>query len=259
MSKKKSTKRSAVAASSKAARTVKAARSPSAKKPNGRSLTGGKTSTGAKLPPGMAAVVDAYIHDAAPFARPIMEKIRAIFHKASPNITETMKWNVPHFEYRGLLGGMAAFKNHVSLGFWKSKFMDDPANLFNNDPKASMCTLKLAAVADIPSEKVLLAYIRQAMALNEPDAVAQQRAQCAALPKSPPRPVVVPPDLAAALKQPANAAARETFDNFPPSHKREYVEWITEAKRDETRQSRLETTLEWLNEGKSKNWKYMKR
>ncbi len=206
----------------------------------------------------MSAAVDAYIRSAAPFARPILERIRAIFHKASPDITEAMKWNVPHFEHQGLLGGMAAFKKHVSLGFWKSKLMDDPANLFNSDPKASMCSIKFMDVSDVPSEKVLIGYIRQAMALNDPDVVARQCALNAAK-AAPPRPVIVPPDLAAALKQPANAAARETFEKFPPSHKREYAEWINEAKREETRQSRLATTLEWLNEGKPKNWKYMKK
>lgn len=203
-----------------------------------------------------SAEVDAYIQRAQPYAQEILSRIRAAFRKSSPRITESIKWGVPHFEYNGILGGMAAFKNHVSFGFWKSKLMDDPADLFRCEPRASMCVARFTSSKDLPAERVLIAYVKSAMKLNEPEALAIQATARTLKKKSPPKPIVVPPELHKLLMQPKNEKARETFDAFPPSHKREYIEWVNEAKRDETRKKRIATTLEYLNKGKSKNWKY---
>lgn len=205
-----------------------------------------------RLSPKDASVkVDAYIEQAPDFAQPILMKLRSLFHKACPNVEEDIKWGKPHFNYKGMLGGIAAFKHHVAFGFWKSAMMDDAHGLFDRGPKASMCTSKIHSLDEMPSDKVLLFYIRQAVALNE------SGAKPVASKKAPKKPLPVPADLKALLAK--NSKARAAFDGFPPSHQREYIEWITEAKRDETRQKRLATTIGWLSEGKPRNWKYMRK
>ena len=194
--------------------------------------------------------IDAYIAKAPLHARPILSHLRELFHKASPEIEEAIKWGCPHFTYKGMLGGTAAFKNHVGFGFWKSKLMQDPAKLFGGDPKASMCRVKITDIDQLPSDKVLLSYIQEAMALNDSGAKVPNM-------KKPRPPLKTPRFLSDALK--SNAKAKATFDGFPPSHRRDYIEWLTEAKTDATRQKRLATTLQWLAEGKSRNWKYERK
>lgn len=191
--------------------------------------------------------VDAYIAKSAEFARPILARLRALMHKTCPQIDETMKWGVPHFEYQGVIASMAAFKQHASFGFWKQKLMDDPAGFFPPPDDSSMGGRKIRAMSELPSDAVLIRYIKAAIALNE---------QGTKLPrvrnKKPP--VKPPADLQAALKK--NAKARATYEAFPPSKRREYIEWLTEAKQEATRLKRLATAIEWMAEGKSRNWKY---
>lgn len=191
--------------------------------------------------------VDRYIENAAPFAQPILKKIRKAFHAAHPDVTEVMKWSVPHFEYKGVLGSMAAFKAHVGWGFWKSKLMSDPEGLFNPESR-SMGGARAESVKDLPSDAVLVDYVREAIRLNE-EGVKLDRPKPAARPEA-----EVPDDLVKALKK--APAAKKTWDAFSPSHRREYIEWITEAKQEATRAKRLATTIEWLGEGESRNWKY---
>lgn len=195
------------------------------------------------------AAIDRYIATAPAYARPILEKIREGFHAGCPEIEERIKWGHASFEYKGMLGGMAVFKKHVTFGFWKSRLMEDFDKLFARGPKSSPMGARVESLADLPSKKVFVAYVREAKRLNDEGLKEPMRAR----PK-PQAAVVVPPDLAAALKK--NAKARTVFEGFSPSQKREYVEWITEAKRDETRSKRLATTVEWLQEGKRRNWKY---
>lgn len=195
--------------------------------------------------------VDRYIEKAAPFAQPILERIRAAFHKAHPDVTETIKWSFPHFEYKGVLGSMAAFKEHVTLAFWKGRLMNDPLGIIPPPGETSMGGVKIRDLKELPKEKDLLAYVREAIRLNE-EGVKVERA-----PRAERAEAEVPAELAASLKK--NAAAKKTFDAFPPSHRREYIEWIAEAKQEATRQKRLAQALEWLAEGKSRNWKYERK
>ncbi len=116
--------------------------------------------------------VNKYIAEAPEFARPILEKVRTAFHKGCPDVEEVIKWGVPHFTYHGLLGGMAAFQHHVSFGFWKSKLMSDSAQLFGNRAKASMCNAHFKSVKDLPTQRVLVQYVREAVKLNEEGASA---------------------------------------------------------------------------------------
>ncbi|MEW5915894.1 MAG: YdeI/OmpD-associated family protein [Gemmatimonadota bacterium] len=188
--------------------------------------------------------VDAYIQRAAEFAKPILTKIRAAYHKASPDIEETMKWSVPHFEYKGIVGSMAAFKQHATFGFWKGAMMKTKG-------APSLGRVRLTSADDLPSDRELLAMVKEAVALNEDELKLPRppRAKVAAeLP--------VPPDLRAALQK--NVKARNAFAEFSPSERNEYVEWITEAKQDATRNERLETAVDWIAQGKPRNWKYMR-
>ncbi len=200
--------------------------------------------------PDDAKKVDAYITAAAPFARPILEKIRRAFHAGCPGIEERIKWGAPAFVKNGIVGGMAAFKRHASFGFWRGKELDDPHGILRRSGTASFMAERLTDVSQIPALEVLADYVRRAAALND----APRPRKKAARPKAAPK---VPPDLAAALRK--NARARTVYEAFSPSHQREYVEWIVEAKREETRARRIATTLEWLTQGRSRNWKYERR
>lgn len=196
--------------------------------------------------------VDAYIARSAEFARPILTRVRRMFHQGCPAARETMKWSVPHFEYKGLLGSMAVFKEHVSFGFWKAKLMSDPAGIMKGVGNTAMGAVKVTSLDDLPADKVLLSYIKEAARLNDED-IKPARSKAPAGKKE----LSAPAYFKAALTR--NQAALTTFENFSPSHKREYVEWVTEARQDATRERRLVQAIEWMAEGKPRNWKYMKR
>ena len=191
--------------------------------------------------------VDAYIENAAPFAKPILVHIRKSVHAGCPDVEETMKWSLPHFVYKGMLCSMAAFKAHCSFGFWKASLLEVPPN---GTPMSQFG--RMTSLDDLPRPKELTRLVRQAAALNDDDVrIARPKR---AVPKPPPKP---PADLQKALKTSAKASA--TFKVLSPSHKREYIEWITEAKTEATRKRRVATTIEWLAEGKSRNWKYERK
>ncbi len=190
--------------------------------------------------------IDAYIAKAAPFARPILTRLRAAVHEACPEADETMKWSMPAFVTNGrILCGMAAFKAHATFGFWHGGMRE----VVGRGSSGMIGALgKMRSVEDLPSAKTLRAWLRKAAELNASDAPARLR---------PPRrkaPVAVPKDLAAALK--GNRKAAATWEALSPGKRRDYVEWIVEAKRDETRARRVATAVAWLAEGKSRNWKY---
>jgi uncharacterized protein YdeI (YjbR/CyaY-like superfamily) len=192
------------------------------------------------------ARIDAYIAKARPFAQPILTRIRKAVHAACPEVTETIKWSMPAFEYKGPLVGMAAFKAHCALAFWKAALMKTlPADV-GTDAMGSFG--RLESLDDTPSEARLIKMVKEAVALNDAGVkVARVR-------KAPKPAPVAPPELLAALKR--NKAASAAWKAFAPSHQREYIEWITEAKTEPTRQRRLETAVSWIAERKGRNWKY---
>ncbi|MDB4950391.1 MAG: hypothetical protein JWM27_3040 [Gemmatimonadetes bacterium] len=195
--------------------------------------------------------IDAYIEKSAEFARPILAHIRQVVHDACPQVEETMKWSFPHFMYKGMLCGMAAFKQHCALGFWKGSLIVAGAAAGDGEPTEDAMGQfgRIATLADLPSDDVIAGYVREAMRLNDEGVKSPERA------KKAPRPeLATPDDLAAALA--SDDAARGHFESFSPSARREYVEWITEAKTGATRAKRLAQTLEWVAEGKKRNWKY---
>ena len=191
--------------------------------------------------------IDAYIARSAEFARPILTHLRAVVHAGCPPVEETIKWGFPHFMYRGMLCSMAAFRQHVAFGFWKGRLLVEKGD--NRGAEAMGDFGRITRLADLPPKRMLVAYIKKAMALNESGVARQSKKKAAPKP-----PVKLPADLAAALKR--DTRARATFAGFSPSHRREYVQWITEAKREETRARWVQQAVEWLAEGKSRNWKY---
>jgi uncharacterized protein YdeI (YjbR/CyaY-like superfamily) len=191
--------------------------------------------------------VDAYVAKAQPFARPILTQAREVLHSACPDVEETIKWGMPAFMYHGILAGMASFKAHATFGFWKGKLITDTAG---KSSEAMWQFGKLTSVKDLPSKSELAKLVKQAMKLNEAG-VKTARVLKHAKPA-----LRTPADLAVALK--SKAKARAFFASLAPSAKRDYIEWITEAKRAATRAERVATTVKWLGEGKRRNWKYEK-
>lgn len=192
--------------------------------------------------------IDTYIEKAQPFARPVLTHLRRVIHEACPDVVETLKWSSPSFEYKGILCGFAAFKQHCVFGFWKHELLFDAEAraLGSYGPFG-----RLTSVDELPPKKELVRLVKAAMKLND-EGVKAPRTKTATK-----KPIAMPPELARALK--THAQARATFEAFSPSHQREYMEWIGDAKAEATRTRRLEQALEWLAEGKSRNWKYAKR
>jgi uncharacterized protein YdeI (YjbR/CyaY-like superfamily) len=197
--------------------------------------------------------VDAYIAKSQPFAQPILSHIRELVHKACPEVEETIKWSMPFFQVRGvILGHMAAFKQHCAIGLWGPEMnaILNAAGLHSENGMGSLG--KITSLKELPSDKQLLGYYRHAAELI----VTGQRTQSMVRPKKAakkPAPEV-PAELTAALKK--NKAAAKVFAAFSPSCQREYSDWITEAKRPETREKRITQAVEWIAEGKRRNWKY---
>lgn len=228
--------------------------------------------------------VDDYIAKAQDFARPVLERLRALVHKACPEVEEAVKWRMPSFEYKGLLCGMAAFKQYCTFGFWKHELLKElkiagaggkagargkaaaggkPAAGAGRksaaggkvEEKAGDILERLGKIRsaeELPSDRVLLALIKEAVRLNEEGVKLPK----AAKPRNA-KPIRIPADFAAALE--AAGDAKANFDRMSPSHKREYLEWITEAKTAPTRERRIATAVQWIAEVKPRNWKYMKK
>jgi uncharacterized protein YdeI (YjbR/CyaY-like superfamily) len=194
--------------------------------------------------------VDAYIEKAAPFAQPVLSHLRALVHKGCPEVEEAIKWSMPFFVYRGqILGNMAGFKAHCSFGLWgpEIKAILQKDGVLEGE---GMGTLgKIATVKDLPTDKAMLGYIRQAAAFVEGGGKTMPKR-----PKAAKADVEVPAGLATALKK--NKAASATFAAFSPSCRREYTEWIADAKQEATRERRIAQAVEWMAEGKQRNWKY---
>jgi len=189
--------------------------------------------------------IDAYIARQADFARPILELLRQIVHEACPECEETLKWSSPSFMYKGkILAGFAAFKAHATFGYWSGSQVVDA----DPEQQSAMGQFgRLTSLEDLPRREVLEALIKKAMKLTEEGVKTVRN-------KHPKAPFVVPDDLRTAMA--GNSAAAAAFESFPPSSRRDYVEWITESKREETRTRRVAQTVEWLAEGKRRNWKY---
>jgi len=189
--------------------------------------------------------IDAYIAKSQPFARPILTHLRRLVHEACPQVEETMKWQFPHFTYKGILCAVAAFKSHCALVFWHRKIRE----LLPQEKRGRAMGSygRITSLADLPTDAAFKKFVKESMKLNEAGIKSPRVLK-------PKKPLVIPAHVSAALKN--NFNARAVFEGFPPSHKREYVQWVTEAKRLETRDKRLAKMIAQLEEKKSLNWKY---
>lgn len=191
--------------------------------------------------------VDAYIDKANDFAKPVLTHLRTLVHETCPEVVETLKWSMPSFEYKGILCGFASFKEHCTFGFWKESLLKE----IEFPVKNAMGSFgRITSLNDLPNDDAIKRVLREAVRLNEEGVKVTKKVP---MKKSD---VELPYILREALAQ--NESAAENFDNFPPSAQREYIQWITEAKTEPTRAKRLATTIEWLSEGKKRNWKYEK-
>ena len=195
-------------------------------------------------------MVDAYIAKAAPFAQPVLEHLRELVHTACPDVEEAIKWSMPFFVYKGqILGNMAAFKAHCSFGLWggdvKATMRKD--GVLSDEGMGRLG--KITSVKELPKKKDLVGYVHEVVAFIEDGGKTMQRKPREAKPEA-----EVPAELAAALKK--NKGAAKVFAEFSPGCRREYVDWIVEAKRAETKEKRVAQAVEWIAEGKQRNWKY---
>lgn len=188
--------------------------------------------------------IDAYIERQAEFARPILVWLRARVHAACPDVEEGIKWGMPAFSHHGRpLANMAAFKAHASFGFW---YRDQLAT--GKEGEAMGQFGRISALADLPDDAAMEAQVREAMALIDSGEIPKRAT------KQPKPEAEVPEALSEALARDPAAAA--VFDAFPPGARRDYCEWIAEARQPATRDKRLADAIAWIREGKKRHWKY---
>lgn len=195
--------------------------------------------------------IDTYIENAASFSQPILKHLRNVIHKTSHQIIENIKWGMPCFEFHGILCNMASFKNHCTFGFWKASLMKDKILIKNAQAETAMGHLgKLTSLKDLPADKKIMDWIKEAMALNEKGIKVEKKKPAQA------KLLKAPNYFINELKK--NKIAFRIFEKFSQSHKNEYLEWIIEAKTEPTRIKRMQQAIEMMTEGKPRKWKYMK-
>ena len=197
--------------------------------------------------------IDTYISKSADFSKPILNHLRELIHNTCPQVEEKMKWSFPHFDYKGeMMCSMAAFKQHAVFGFWKAALMKDPILVETAKSETAMGHLgRITSLKDLPADKKIMAWIKEAMELNEKGIKLPSRTKATEK-----KEIIVPDYFENAFAK--NKKASVVFNAFSYSHKKEYLEWITEAKTEETRNKRMAQALEMMAEGKSHNWKYAK-
>lgn len=196
--------------------------------------------------------IDDYIKKSADFAKPVLKHLRKLVHETCPDVEETIKWSFASFDYKGPFCSMASFKQHCVFGFWKTTLLKDPKGILESKIGKAMGSLgRITGLYDLPPDKVIIDFIKQAKALNDNDIKLPQRQ------KKQIKELPVPDYLKKALGK--NKLAKSNFEKFPPGQKKEYIVWITEAKTEETRKKRLDTSIEWISQGKIRNWKYLKK
>ena len=199
--------------------------------------------------------IDTYINKSQPFAKPVMKKLRQLVHKGVPEVEETIKWGMPFFDYKGTLCSFASFKEHAVFGFWKYGLLNDPKGYLQENAAKGGAAMgnfgRIKSLKDLPPDRAIIDFLKQAKELNEEGIKLPVRKKTENSGQK------IPEYLTKELKK--NKPAAKTFKELSPSHKKEYIEWITEAKTEPTREKRLQTAIEWMSEGKSRNWKYQSK
>jgi uncharacterized protein YdeI (YjbR/CyaY-like superfamily) len=196
---------------------------------------------------------DDYIAKSADFAKPVMEYLRKIIHETCPEVEEVMKWGNPHFDYKGdMMCILAAYSKHCSFSLYKAELMGDPKLIESVKAGKKMGYMdKITSLTDLPEKAVLVAYIKEVMTLNE---AGVKKAR----PKSETPQVIETPDYFNE-ELATNPLAKEIFESKSASFRKDYLIWITGAKTEATRQTRMEQSLEWIAEGKGRFWQYEKK
>jgi uncharacterized protein YdeI (YjbR/CyaY-like superfamily) len=199
-------------------------------------------------------LIDQYIGKSAEFAKPVLNHLRYLVHQACPDVEEKLKWGFPHFDYKGVYTSMAAFKGHCAFTFWKTKLMHDPQTLLGEKEEKAMGHLgRIRSLGDLPPDDVLLQYLLEAKKLNDMGVKLHSKKPT----EKEKQELLVPEDLLKALKK--DTATIANFEKFPYSHRKDYIQWINEAKTSATREKRIKITVEWTAEGKRRNWKYLSK
>lgn len=195
--------------------------------------------------------IDAYIEKSADFAKPILSHLRQLIHQVFPEIVETTKWGFPHFDYKGPICSIAAFKKHCAFTFWKGALLSDPYKILDKDRSESMGQFgRISSLDDLPDDETLASYILEAIVLNEQGIKLSKKPQV-------PMPIKTPDYFQQILNE--HPQVKTNFEQLSNSHKKEYINWFEDAKTESTRLKRVNTALEWLAEGKSRNWKYERK
>lgn len=195
--------------------------------------------------------VDNFIDNAAEFAQPVLIYMRELIHEACPQVVESIKWGMPSFDYKGPLIVMGAFKNHMAINFWKAQLMADSENIFVKSGQSKGTFGKINSINQLPPREILMAYIFEAIDLNEKGIkITKTKKEQVA------KELPIPEDFLNALN--SNPLAMSNFQQMSPSQRKEYINWIIEAKREVTRISRIEKAIIQLLEKKSRDWKYLK-
>ncbi|HRH61137.1 MAG TPA: YdeI/OmpD-associated family protein [Chitinophagaceae bacterium] len=197
--------------------------------------------------------IDSYIAKSKAFAKPVLTHIRKLIHKACPQVQENIKWGMPYFEYKGNLCWMAAFNEHCALGFWRAALLKNDKGILQTGERDAMGHLgRIASLKDLPGDKILMAVIQEAAAINEMNIKPPAKKKTPAT-----KEIEIPAVLTTALQK--NKTAQKVFNAFSNSTKKEYADWIAQAKTQATQQKRLQTAIEWMAEGKTRNWKYERK
>lgn len=197
--------------------------------------------------------IDNYIDKAAPFAQPVLIHFRDLMHEVCPHIEEKIKWGMPHFDYKGPLTAMASFKAHCVVSFLKASLLKDFSNVLELGERNAIGNLgRLTSITDLPSDDVMIPLIQEAWRLNNENIKVQKKPKEAKEVDN-----SVPEEFTKMLENAPQA--QFNFEKFSPSHRREYCSWFREAKTEETKLKRMNTAIEWLNEGKNRNWKYERK
>jgi len=197
--------------------------------------------------------IDAYIAKAGAFAKPVLSHLRQLVHAACPEIVETMKWSMPFFDYKGTVCQMSAFKQHCGFGFWKASLLRDEQRILHHGEESAAGSIgRITSLDDLPADEILIAYIKEAVALNDAGVKTTQRVK--PKPRVDTGTLTVPDEFLTMLEE--NKIAQQHFDKFSPSKQKEYIEWFAEAKTEATKLKRIQQALEWISEGKSRHWRY---
>ena len=202
----------------------------------------------------MKTSFNTYFLKSQDFAIPILEHLQYLVHKACPEVEEALKWSFPHFLYKGkILCSMASFKEHCAFGFWLAPEMKDPDKIFMRDKEGVESAMghlgKIKSLKDLPSDKILLKYIKEAMLLIDQGVTLSSKTKNKKADEIP-----LPAEVLNRLKK--NKSALTFFDSLSASQKNEYTNWILDAKQESTKERRIVQMIEQLSEGKTRNWKY---